>query len=55
VAELNAREPNYLGETPGGAITHSILIDPRDAQHIYVSLCPAASSRRKTAATRGDP
>ena len=28
----------YIGETPGGAITHSIRIDPRDARHLYVSL-----------------
>lgn len=38
VAQLNERKPNYLGETPGGAITHSVLLDPRDADHLYVSL-----------------
>lgn len=25
-------------ETPGGQLTHSILIDPRDAKHMYVSI-----------------
>ena len=38
VAGLKERTPNLLGETPGGAITHSLLIDPRDAAHMYVSL-----------------
>ncbi len=35
---LRAKNEMYFGETPGGAITHSILIDPRDAQHMYVGL-----------------
>lgn len=35
---LKARKPDYIGETPGGAITHSIIIDPRDARHMYVSI-----------------
>jgi len=35
---LKARKPDYIAETPGGAITHSILIDPRDARHMYVSI-----------------
>lgn len=26
------------GATPGGQLTHSILIDPRDANHMYVSI-----------------
>lgn len=38
LATLRERKPEYLGETPGGAITHSILVDPRDASHLYVSL-----------------
>ena len=38
VAELKQRRTDYLNETPGGAITHSIVIDPRDARHMYVSL-----------------
>ncbi len=25
-------------ETPGGALTHSVLVDPRDARHLHVSL-----------------
>lgn len=28
----------YFGETPGGYITHSVRLDPRDADHLYVSL-----------------
>jgi photosystem II stability/assembly factor-like uncharacterized protein len=35
---LREQRPGHLGETPGGAITHSILLDPRDADHLYVSL-----------------
>jgi photosystem II stability/assembly factor-like uncharacterized protein len=38
VAELKEQKPANIGETPGGAITHSILIDPRQAAHMYVSL-----------------
>jgi len=38
VAQLKEQAPANIGETPGGAITHSILIDPRDAAHMYVSL-----------------
>jgi photosystem II stability/assembly factor-like uncharacterized protein len=38
LADLDARKSGYLNETPGGAITHSIVIDPRDADHMYVSL-----------------
>ena len=38
VASLHAKKAGYLNETPGGAITHSILVDPRDAKHMYVSL-----------------
>jgi hypothetical protein len=26
------------GATPGGAITHSIIVDPRDARHLYLGL-----------------
>jgi hypothetical protein len=29
---------NGEGATPGGQLTHSILIDPRDAKHMYVSI-----------------
>lgn len=38
LAGLRAKEPNRFFPTPGGAITHSILVDPRDANHLYVSL-----------------
>lgn len=38
VASLKEQKPANIGETPGGAITHSILIDPRNANHMYVSL-----------------
>ena len=37
-AYLEGLDRNHFGETPGGAITHSILIDPRDARHLYVGL-----------------
>lgn len=38
VAGLKEKNSALLGETPGGAITHSILIDPRDPNHMYISL-----------------
>lgn len=38
VAGLKEQKPANIGETPGGAITHSILIDPRNPSHMYVSL-----------------
>lgn len=38
LSELKSRRPEYLNETPGGAITHSVLIDPRDPNHMYASL-----------------
>ncbi|MFN8179940.1 MAG: glycosyl hydrolase [bacterium] len=38
VAGIREQYPNSLGETPGGFITHSILVDPRNASHLYVSL-----------------
>jgi photosystem II stability/assembly factor-like uncharacterized protein len=38
LARLQAQEPPRFFPTPGGAITHSILVDPRDAKHLYVSL-----------------
>jgi len=30
--------PPYFGDTPEGSITHSILVDPRDARHMYAGL-----------------
>jgi len=41
LASLKERKPAHVGATPGGAITHSILVDPRDARHMYVSLSAA--------------
>jgi hypothetical protein len=35
---LRAQAPPRFFPTPGGAITHSILVDPRDPNHLYVSL-----------------
>ena len=35
---LRKQEPPRFFPTPGGAITHSILVDPRDPDHLYVSL-----------------
>jgi photosystem II stability/assembly factor-like uncharacterized protein len=37
LASLRAKGPVFF-PTPGGLITHSILIDPRDPAHVYVSL-----------------
>src|SRR5437867_8358655 len=33
-----AKPEERLGETPGGKLTHSILVDPRDAGHMYIGL-----------------
>jgi photosystem II stability/assembly factor-like uncharacterized protein len=30
-------DPHFLG-TPDGALTHSVLVDPRDPEHLYVAL-----------------
>jgi hypothetical protein len=38
---LDTLDANYINGTPGGAITHSIQIDPRDARHLYVGLSTA--------------
>jgi hypothetical protein len=38
LAGLEAKVPGRFSPTPGGAITHSILVDPRDPNHLYVSL-----------------
>jgi len=38
LAGLRAKVANRFFPTPGGAITHSILVDPRDPGHLYVSL-----------------
>jgi photosystem II stability/assembly factor-like uncharacterized protein len=32
-----------FGETQGGAITHSVRVDPRDARHLYVSMSPVGT------------
>lgn len=37
-AYLGTLDLDALGETPGGAITHSVIVDPRDAKHLYVGL-----------------
>ena len=37
LAALKARE-GFIGATPGGPLTHSILVDPRDPAHLYVGL-----------------
>ncbi len=33
-----SKTPGRLEEVPDGAITHSVLVDPRDAAHLYVGL-----------------
>ena len=38
LAGLREKAPARFFPTPGGAITHSVLVDPRDAGHLYVSL-----------------
>ena len=38
---MEAWTEKYAAPTPGGAITHSIRIDPRDARHMYVGLSTA--------------
>ncbi|HTU01114.1 MAG TPA: hypothetical protein VMG58_04835 [Candidatus Sulfotelmatobacter sp.] len=38
LASLSAQTPNRFFPTPGGPITHSVLVDPRDPAHLYVSL-----------------
>jgi photosystem II stability/assembly factor-like uncharacterized protein len=38
LAELKSRTEGRFFPTPGGPITHSILVDPRDPGHLYVSL-----------------
>jgi photosystem II stability/assembly factor-like uncharacterized protein len=35
---LESLDQNFFGEVPGGAITHSINIDPRDPRHLYVGV-----------------
>ncbi len=34
---LKAKE-GFIGATPGGPLTHSILVDPRDPTHLYIGL-----------------
>jgi photosystem II stability/assembly factor-like uncharacterized protein len=36
--ETLKRRAGFIGATPGGPLTHSILIDPRDADHLYLGL-----------------
>ncbi|MFB3818837.1 MAG: glycosyl hydrolase [Candidatus Methylomirabilales bacterium] len=42
LAGLRAAHDRFF-PTPGGAITHSILVDPREAGHMYVSLSTGGS------------
>jgi photosystem II stability/assembly factor-like uncharacterized protein len=36
--EVLKQKEGFIGATPGGPLTHSILVDPRDATHLYVGL-----------------
>jgi photosystem II stability/assembly factor-like uncharacterized protein len=36
--EVLKRREGFIGPTPGGPLTHSILVDPRAADHLYVGL-----------------
>lgn len=35
---LASLDQDYIGDVPGGGVTHSIQVDPRDARHMYVSI-----------------
>ncbi|MDB5101227.1 MAG: repeat-containing glycosyl hydrolase [Cyanobacteria bacterium RYN_339] len=37
-AYLASLDQDFFGEVPGGAITHSINVDPRDPRHLYVGV-----------------
>lgn len=37
-AYLDGLDEDAFGEVPGGAITHSIQVDPRDPAHLYVGI-----------------
>lgn len=37
-AYLESLNKDFISEVPGGSITHSIQIDPRDPQHVYVGI-----------------
>lgn len=39
--ETLASVPGRVGGTPGGELTHSVLVDPRDPSHLYVGLSTA--------------
>ena len=32
------KKEGFIGRTPGGPLTHSILVDPRDPTHLYIGL-----------------
>ncbi len=36
--QVLAKRKGFIGRTPGGPLTHSILVDPRDPAHLYVGL-----------------
>jgi len=55
LAGLREREPTRFFPTPGGAITHSILVDPRDPSHLYVSLSTGGCFETADAGTSWRP
>jgi hypothetical protein len=55
LAGLKERKPAYIAETPGGAITHSILVDPRDAHHMYLSISTGGFFESRDAGARWTP
>ncbi len=46
---LIARISDKIGDIPGGAIAHSILIDPRDPSHLYASISSGGSFESRDA------
>jgi hypothetical protein len=36
--QLLKKREGFIGRTPGGPLTHSILVDPRDPAHLYIGL-----------------
>ena len=47
--------PPYFGDTPEGSITHSVIVDPRDPRHMYVSLSTGGFYETTDAGARWKP
>ena len=55
LAGLQKKGPARFFPTPGGAITHSVLVDPRDAGRMYVSLSTGGCFETDDAGTSWRP